>query len=61
MRNPDEIVLNGLSKKFEYESMSREIDGCENIEEIRLAAKCYLKLYLATLEAFGDLKIASEI
>lgn len=60
MTNPDEITLNELSKKFEYETMSREINNCQNIDEIRLAAKCYLKLYLATLESISSLKISNE-
>lgn len=56
MRNPDEIELNDLSKQFEYIKMSNEIDNCSNIEELKLATKCYLKLYLATLETITSLQ-----
>lgn len=56
MRNPDEIQLNDLSKQFEYARMSNEIDNCENIEELKLATKCYLKLYLATLETINQIQ-----
>lgn len=56
MTNPDEIQLNDLSKLFEYARMSNEIDGCENIEELKLATKCYLKLYLATLETINQIQ-----
>lgn len=56
MRNPDEIELNDLSKQFEYIKMSNEIDNCSNIEELKLATKCYVKLYLATLETITSLQ-----
>lgn len=56
MRNPDEIQLNDLSKQFEYVRMSNEIESCKDIEELKLATKCYLKLYLATLETITNLQ-----
>lgn len=60
MRNPNEIELNDLTKVFEYERMSREIDECDDIEEIKLAAKCYIKLYLSTIEIISNYKIPYE-
>mgnify|MGYP000607074644 CR=1 FL=1 len=33
--NPDQIELDNLSKNFEYERISREIDSCENIEQVK--------------------------
>jgi hypothetical protein len=56
MRNPDEIQLNDLNKQFEYARMSNEIDSCDDIEELKLAVKCYLKLYLATLETINQIQ-----
>jgi hypothetical protein len=56
MINPDEVKLSELTKQFEYARMSNEIDNCDNVEEIRLAAKCYVKLYLSTLEAMVSIK-----
>jgi hypothetical protein len=56
MINPDEVKLIELTKQFEYARMSNEIDNCDNVEEIRLAAKCYAKLYLSTLEAMVSIK-----
>lgn len=58
MKNPDEVELKNMSKMFEYEAMSREIEGCDDIKQIKLIAKCYVKLYLSTLEAISDLKIS---
>lgn len=56
MRNPDEIKLDDLSKQFEYTRMSNEIDSCRDIDELKLATKCYLKLYLATLETINKIQ-----
>jgi hypothetical protein len=52
--NPDDIELKDLNKIFEYEKMSRELENCENIEEMREKAKYCVKIYLATLEAFAN-------
>lgn len=56
MRDPDEIQLNDLTKLFEYKRMSDEIDRCNNVDELRLAVKCYLKLYLSTLETINQIQ-----
>jgi hypothetical protein len=50
MKSPDDIPLTDLTKKFEYRRMCDEIDNCNNVDELKLAVKCYLKLYLSTLE-----------
>lgn len=56
MRNPDEITLKDLTKQFEYTRMCKEIDMCNDISELKLAVKCYLKLYLSTLETITNIK-----
>ena len=48
--DPGSIVIENLSKSFEYERIARELDECDNIEEIRDTAKCFLKLYMKTIE-----------
>ena len=45
-----------LTKQFEYARMSNEIDECTDMEELKLATKCYVKLYLSTLEAIVNVK-----
>jgi hypothetical protein len=55
MINPTEIELTSLSKKFDYETMSREVDGCSDIEHLRNISKGYIKLYLSTLERMTEL------
>jgi len=58
--NPDDIELRNLSKIFEYERLSRELDECENISSLRQVAKSYIKLHLSTLEIITELKIPIE-
>ena len=53
--DPSSIDLETLSKSFQYEKISRELDECDNIDEIRDAAKCFVKLYLKTTEAMRGL------
>jgi hypothetical protein len=55
--NPIDIELKSLNKIFEYERLSRELDNCENLEEIKEKAKYCIKLYLSTLEVFTDMGV----
>lgn len=57
--NPDKVTLNNISKSFEYEKLSRDIDSISDIEEIKNIAKCYIKLYLKQQEVVLD--ISSKI
>ena len=53
--DPNSIKLKDLTKIFEYERISREIDSCENIEELRNICKCSVKLYFSQQEAVASL------
>ena len=53
--DPGSIKIETLSKSFQYEKMARELDECDNIDELRDAAKCFLKLYLKTTETIKHL------
>jgi hypothetical protein len=53
--NPDKIELDNLSKIFEYERISREIDSCENIDQLKNIAKSYVKLHLKYQETISNL------
>tara|TARA_B100000900_G_scaffold393239_1_gene389501 strand:- start:369 stop:545 length:177 start_codon:yes stop_codon:yes gene_type:complete len=48
--DPDSIELTNLSKSFEYTKMAKELDDCDDRDELRNAAKAYLKLYLKQQE-----------
>ena len=53
--DPDTIKLTSLAKSFEYEKIAREMDECDNVDELRDAAKCFLKLYMKSQETFKGL------
>lgn len=55
--NPDKIVLENISKMFEYEKLSRDIDSIDNLETLRDYAKSYIKLYLKQQEVVSNFKI----
>jgi len=48
--NPNEIKLDTVSKSFEYEKISRDIDSIEDLDTLRDVAKSYLKLYFKQQE-----------
>ena len=47
---PDNIELDNLSKIFEYEKISRELESCTNIDLLKNICRCYVKLYLKQQE-----------
>lgn len=55
--DPSEIVLENLTKNFEYERIAREIDSCENIDQVKNIAKSYVKLHLKYQETLANLRI----
>jgi hypothetical protein len=53
--DPNDVKLDNLSKIFEYEKISRNIDTCENIEQIKDIAKSFVKLYLKQQEVISQI------
>ena len=53
--DPNSINIDSLAKSFEYERLSRELDECDNVDQLRETAKCFLKLYMKTTEALRGL------
>jgi len=48
--DPDKITLDNISKLFEYEKLSRDLDSIDDIETLRNFAKSYAKLYFKQQE-----------
>jgi hypothetical protein len=46
-----------MTKLFEYEKLSRDIDSIDDIETLRNLAKSYIKLYLKQQEVVADFKL----
>ena len=61
--DPKSIELINLTKIFEYEKMSRDLDECADVETLRNICKCYVKLYFKqqeTLSCIGLGQFKSE-
>lgn len=53
--NHEELKLESMSKLFEFEMISREIDSCTNIDLMKNLCKCYVKLYMKQQETMISL------
>lgn len=53
--NPDKISLENISKLFEYEKLSRDIDSIDDLETLRTITKSYIKLYFKQQEVVSKL------
>jgi hypothetical protein len=51
----DELKFATVSKMFEFEKISRELDTCTNIDILRNLCKCYVKLYMKQQETLIEL------
>jgi hypothetical protein len=55
--HPDDVVLTNTAKLFQYQVQAREIDACDDIEELRVALKGALKLFMKQQEVVASLGI----
>ncbi len=53
--HPDDIILTNTEKLFQYQVQVIEIDKCDNIEELRVALKGVLKLFMKQQEVVGEM------
>ena len=53
--DPDKLTLETITKLFEYERISRELDTCTNVDLLRNICKCYVKLYMKQEEVVANL------
>ena len=55
LMDPNDIILESISKLFEYEKIARDIDSIDDVEIIKNFAKLYTKLYLKQQEVVSKL------
>lgn len=55
--DPNKITLESISKLFEYEKLSRDIDSIDDTEVLKDYAKAYIKLYLSQQEVISNLSL----
>jgi hypothetical protein len=53
--NHEELQLETVSKLFEFEKISRELDTCTDIDLMKNICKCYVKLYMKQQEVVASL------
>jgi len=53
--NHEKLELESMTKMFEFEKLSREIDNCSDIEHLKDICKCYVKLYFKQQETLISL------
>lgn len=54
--DPNNIILDNLSKNFEYIKLATIIDSCNDNNQLKEIAKCFCKLYYKqqeTMQAIG--------
>ena len=59
--NPDDITLDSTCRMFEYEKLSREIEVCEDMNELRNMCRCFVKLHLKHQEVAAQMMIPNPI
>ena len=53
--DPSDISLESTTRLFEYEKLSREIENCDSIEELRQMCRCFVKLHLKHQEVTSSM------
>jgi hypothetical protein len=53
--NPSDIQLESTTKMFEYEKISREIDGLDDLDSLKNMLRCYVKLHMKQQETIVNL------
>ena len=51
--NPDDIKLRNTTQNFEYERLSRVVDGCDDVEGLQQMCKFLVKLEMKTRETYS--------
>lgn len=55
--DPDDLILEDLSKNFEYFKVSSEIDNIDDVDQLKKISKCYFKLYLKQQEVISQMML----
>ena len=59
--DPSDIVLDTTFRMFQYEKLSREIESCNDIDELKNMCRCYIKLHLKHQEVAAQMMIPNAI
>lgn len=59
--DPTTVSLSTPSKLFAYEQISRDIEKCDDIEVIKNALRCFVKLYFKQQETMSLIDLPKDI
>ena len=51
--NPDDIAIRNVSSQFQYEKMAREVDACDDMDDLKEMCKFLIKLEMKTRENYS--------
>ena len=51
--NPDDIFIRNVSSQFQYEKMAREVDACDDMDDLKEMCKFLIKLEMKTRENYS--------
>lgn len=54
--DPNKIIIENISKLFEYEKIARDIDSIDDLEILKNLAKSYIKLYFKQQEVVANFR-----
>ena len=53
--DPSDISLESTARLFEYEKLSREVENCDNMDELKQMCRCFIKLHLKHQEVSAQM------
>ena len=51
--NPDDIFIRNTSSLFQYEKMAREVDACDDMDDLKEMCKFLIKMEMKTRETYS--------
>ena len=51
--NPDDILIRNVSPQFQYEKMAREVDACDDMDDLKEMCKFLIKMEMKTRETYS--------
>lgn len=55
--DPAQVTISTPSKSFAYEQISRDIEECKDIDLLKDALRCYIKLYFKQQETLSSIPV----
>ena len=57
---PEDIKLTTASRQFHYETLSRQIEECNDIKELKEQLRSWIRLYMKQQETLSTIGVPGE-